>query len=109
MNRPKRHQKDVLFIDASKLFRKGRNQNTLEPEHVQQIYSWYADFADVEGSVRVVPLQEIEDNDWNLNISRYIAPIIEEKVVTVEEAMGNLKQALGEAYAAEERLKHLLL
>ncbi len=102
------HQGTVLFIDASELYRSGRNQNTLEPEHIEQILAWYQAYEDVEGGATVATLDDIEENDWNLNIPRYVEPIIEEEQITVEEAIDNLKQALEEAYAAEDRLKQLL-
>jgi type I restriction enzyme M protein len=98
----------VLIIDASELYKRGRNQNTLEPGHVDQILTWYQAYEDVAGAARVVALGEIAENDWNLNIPRYVEPVIEEETLTVAEAMQNLKQALDEAYAAEDRLKALL-
>lgn len=101
-------QGKVVMIDASKLFRKGRNQNTLEPEHIQQILSWYQSDKDVPGSVRSVDLSEIEANDWNLSIPLYVEPLIEEETLSVEEALQNLKVALDAAYTAESRLTSLL-
>lgn len=101
-------QGQVLIIDASELYRRGRNQNTLEPEHADQILAWYQAYEDVEGAAHVATLDEIAENDWNLNIPRYVEPIIEEETITVEEAVANLKQALEEAYAAEDRLRDLL-
>lgn len=98
----------VLMIDASKLYRKGRNQNTLEPEHSALILQWYLDYQDVEGAARVAPLQEIAENDWNLNIPRYVEPVVEEETMSVEEALERLKESLDEAYVAEDRLKILL-
>ena len=98
----------VLIADASKVFRKGRNQNTLEPEHAEEIFGWYQDYQDVEGAARVVSLDEIRENDFNLNIPRYVEPDLEEEVIPVEDAIANLKQALDDAYAAEDRLKELL-
>jgi type I restriction enzyme M protein len=98
----------VLFIDASELYREGRNQNTLEPEHSQQIYEWYRRYENVEGHAHVAPLAEIADNDWNLNIPRYVEPLLEEETITVAEAVDNLKEALQQVYAAEDRLKVLL-
>ena len=98
----------VLMVDASNLYKRGRNQNTLEPEHVEQIFAWYRAYEDVEGVARMVTLDEIVENDWNLNIPRYVESVIEEEMLTVTEAMENLKQALGEAYSAEDRLKALL-
>jgi type I restriction enzyme M protein len=102
------HRGRILFIDASKLFKKGRNQNTLTPEHIDQIYTWYREYADVTGAARVIILDEIIKNDWNLNIPRYVEPIAEEETSSVAEAVMNLKMALEEAYASEDRLKVLL-
>ncbi|GIK64420.1 MAG: DNA methylase [Chloroflexota bacterium] len=101
-------QGNVLMIDAARLFRKGRNQNTLEREHIQQILTWYHAGEDVEGAVKSVKLNEIEANDWNLSIPLYVEPVIEEETISVEEALQNLKTALNEAYAAENRLASLL-
>lgn len=106
--KPPARQGKVLMIDASTLYLRGRNQNTLEPEHVEHILGWYLDFADVEGHVQVVTLDEIAENDWNLNIPRYVEPVIEEETISAEEALDNLKQSLGAAYVAEENLKRLL-
>ncbi len=101
-------QGQVLMIDAATQFKRGRNQNTLEPEHRRQILAWYRAFQDVEGAAHVATREEIAENDWNLNIPRYVEPVIEEDTITVEEAMVNLKQALEEAYQAEDKLNHLL-
>lgn len=96
------------MIDSARLFRKGRNQNTLEYKHIQQILTWYHAREDVEGAVKSVKLNEIEANDWNLSIPLYVEPVIEEETISVEEALQNLKTALDAAYAAEDRLAALL-
>jgi len=101
-------RKKILFINASAEFKKGRAQNELLPEHVHQIHNWYVDYKNVEGAARVVPLDEIRENDFNLNIPRYVEPVIEGETITVEEAINNLKNSLNAAYAAEDRLKALL-
>jgi type I restriction enzyme M protein len=98
----------VLMVDAARLFKKGRNQNTLEPEHAAQIYAWYRAYQDVPGVARVVTLDELARNDWNLNIPRYVEPLVQEETVTVGEALTNLKTALDAAYAAEDHLRDLL-
>ena len=106
--KPEAHRQKVLFIDASREFKTGRAQNELLPEHVGNIHHWYEDYRDVEGVCRVVPLEEIRENDFNLNIPRYVEPVIEEETMTVDEAIANLKESLAAAYAAEDRLKELL-
>jgi len=98
----------VLIVDASRLFKKGRNQNTLEAEHIDQIFAWYRGYVDVPGAAQVVSLDEIAQNDWNLNIPRYVEPVTEETTISIEEAIANLRRALGKAYASEDRLKELL-
>jgi type I restriction enzyme M protein len=98
----------VLIVDASSQFKRGRNQNTLEPTHVEHIYRWYHDYRDVPGVARVVSLAEMERNEWNLNIPRYIEPVTQSETPTVAAALASLQVALDRAYAAEDRLAYLL-
>jgi type I restriction enzyme M protein len=107
-SKPKEHRNKLLFIDASKELKVGRAQNELLPEHIERIHQLYVDFQDAEGVARVVPIEEIRENDYNLNIARYVEPVVEEETITVEQAMNNLKESLAAAYAAEDRLKQLL-
>lgn len=102
------HKDKVLFIDASRLFKKGKNQNELLPEHVNQIYSWYTTFETKTGISRVATLDDIREQDYNLNISLYVEPVIEEDSTTVAEVLAELKKAALECEVAEERLKQLL-
>ena len=98
----------VLVVDASTLFKRGRNQNTLEDEHRARIEELYRAFADEDGMAHVADLDEIANNDFDLNISRYVAPVDEEELPTLAEATAHLKTALDEAYAAEDHLLSLL-
>ena len=108
-SKPKTHRQKILFIDASKEFKTGRAQNELQLEHVDSIHRWYEGYQDVEGICRVVPLNEIRENDFNLNIPRYVEPVIDEKSMTIDQAIANLKESLRAAYGAEDRLKELLI
>ena len=108
-NKPIERKNQILLIDASEQYQKGRAQNTFEENHRAQVYQWYRDFKDVEGAAKVVTLSEIAKNDWNLNIPRYVEPVIEEETITVEEALQNLKVAMSEAFRAEDALKELLV
>jgi type I restriction enzyme M protein len=98
----------VLIVDASKEFKTGRAQNELLPEHVERIHGWVSDYADVEGIARVVPLEEIIANDYNLNIPRYVEPKVTGEMLTVEEAMKKLSESALVAFATEEKLISLL-
>ena len=99
----------VLFIDASDQIRVGRAQNFLEVGHINQIFKWYADFVDVENHVKVASLEDIQENDFNLNIPLYVEKVIEDNLPSVEEALADLKQAWKASQEAEEKFKKKLL
>jgi len=107
-NKPADRKNKVLIVDAQTLFRKGRAQNFLEPEHGDQIVKWFQEFADVEDHCKVVSLDEIEEEGWTLNISRYVLPPIGEDIPPLPEAVAVFKKALSEAKAAEKHLRKVL-
>lgn len=92
--RPADQMDKVLFINGEDLMKKGRNQNTLEPEHASALFDAYRQFADAEGLAHVADLSEIESNDFNLNIPLYVAPTDDGEQVTLAEALANLESAL---------------
>ena len=96
----KRH---VLFVDGSKRFTQGRNQNTLDANDVDDLYAAYRGDEELDDlGVRLVPHDEIAGNDWDCNIGRYLASD-ETEVVDVAVALGALteaREALAEAEAA---------
>lgn len=95
-------------MDASSLYRQGRAQNFLEPEHAAEILQWVQKFGDVADRTRVVRLAEIADEDWTLNISRYGLPPIGADIPPLDVAIEDFKTAWERAQEAEERLKTLL-
>jgi len=107
-SKPAERQHRVLIVDASTVFRKGRGQNFLDPEHAQQIVSWYRAFEDVPERAKVATLDEIKAEDWTLNIPRYVPPPMDTDIPPLEDAVAAFKEALGEARAAENRLRDVL-
>ena len=104
LRRRKQQQEErhrVLFVNAAHLFRRGRNQNTLEPEHAQEILDAYELFQDIDGLARVVDMAEIAGNDFNLNIPLYITPASDGAQPTLVEAIASLEVA--QARAADTR------
>lgn len=91
----------VLFINGENLFKRGRNQNTLEPDHAQQLLNTYQGYADADGLAHVATLEEIVGNDYNLNIPLYVAPTDTGEKLTLADAFVNLESA--RATAAETR------
>ncbi len=64
---------DVLFINAAEHFEKGKRQNQLLPEHIDKIIDTYQHRREEPRYARRVGMEEIEKNDFNLNISRYVS------------------------------------
>lgn len=94
-------KKKVLFLNAENLFKKGRNQNTLEPGDAEAILAAYRAFADEPGLAHVATLDGIKANGYNLNIPLYVEPAENGDEVTLEQAVADLKTA--HAAAAESR------
>ena len=103
-----KRKKKVLFIDAADQVRTGRAQNFLEPEHVDRIYKWYTDGKDVVNNARMVPLAEIAEKDYNLNIPLYIEKEVKDNLPTMQEALAQLEAAAADVWKAEDRFKKLL-
>jgi len=106
--KPTSRKKKVLIADASRLFKKGRAQNYLEPEQAHEILSWYKAFKDAEDSSRVVSLGEIKFEDWTLNISRYVLPPLSEEIPPLPEAKAAFKDALQRCRDAEDSLSKVM-
>jgi type I restriction enzyme M protein len=68
-----RKSDDVLFINAAECFEKGKKQNQLLPEHIDKIIETYRTRSEEDRFSRRVKLKEIAENDYNLNISRYVS------------------------------------
>ena len=107
-NKPEARKGKVLFIDASREFEEGSNQNRLRDEDIEQISRTFHAYADVEKFARVVPLAEVEKNNWNLNISRYVDTSEAEERTDVAEAVRRLRELERERAAAEATMNRYL-
>lgn len=77
------NRKDVLFIDASREFTAGKNQNTLSDENIAKIVDTYKKRSEIEKYSHVATFDEIKENDFNLNIPRYVDTFEEEAPVDI--------------------------
>jgi type I restriction enzyme M protein len=102
----KKRKNHILFIDASKRFGKGKAQNFLTDEDVEDIFAVYQSLGETDKpniSARLVSHDEIEENNWDLNIGRYLKADAAE-VVDVQDALSSFDQARAELAAAEKSL-----
>ena len=107
-DKPSARKGKVLFIDASGEFEEGSNQNRLRDQDIEHIAGTFHAYADVEKSARVVPLAEIEQNGWDLNISRYVDSSEAEEGIDVAEAVRRLRELERARAVAESTMnRHL--
>jgi type I restriction enzyme M protein len=110
LNRKKttERQRKVLFIEASREFREGSAQNYLRGEDVTKIAAAFHAFKVVEKYAKVVGLEEIEKNDFNLNISRYVETADAAVTVDVATAIAKLRELEKKRGEAESRMNGYL-
>ena len=95
---------DVLFINAAEHFVKGKKQNQLSEENIAKIIDTYQHRTEEARYSRRVEMDEIEKNDFNLNISRYISTAVGEEEISLEATHGGLVAI--EAAIREATAKH---
>ena len=82
---------NILFIDASNEFEKAKNQNYLHDEHVEKIVNTFKDRTVIDKYSYLATLDEIRENDYNLNIPRYVDTFEEEEPIDLEAVSNELK------------------
>ena len=104
-------RKDVFFVDASKDYQPGKNQNTLLDEHIEKILETCKERKDVDKYAHLAGIDEIAENDFNLNIPRYVDTFEEEEEIdidAVQRDIDRLEQELSKVRAEmAEKLKEI--
>ena len=105
-----RNTRDVLFIDASGEgnYEKGKNQNILRPEDIDKILSHYRAYETDEKYSYRATFDEIKENDFNLNIPRYVDTFEEEPLVDIEEVHNNIKNIEAELSKVQKKMAEYL-
>lgn len=105
-----RVREDVLFIDASgdEYYEKGKNQNKLREEDLQRIVNAYENYESIEKYAYVATRDEIKENDYNLNIPRYVDTFEEEEMVDMEAVAENISRIKGELAEVEAQMAKYL-
>ena len=109
-HKPAERRGKVLFIDAAQegYFRQGKAQKYIDAEHIEKIVGAYRAFEEVDRLAHVADVEEIEANDFNLNISRYVDTTEPVEVMSVEDALAQLREAERKRDEAVTRMDELL-
>jgi type I restriction enzyme M protein len=102
---------DVLFINAAELYEKGKKQNVLLPEHIEKIVETYQFRREVQEKLpsgllfasRRVSMQEIEENDFNLNITRYVSVAQDVEDIDLAQVHRQLQEVSAQSDSAKKR------
>lgn len=96
---------NILFIDASKDFEPGKNQNILRDQDIDKIVETYAKREDVEKYAHVATMAEIEENGYNLNIPRYVDTFEKEEEINLNAVSAEIKQLQADIKGINAELK----
>lgn len=106
----KKHRdgRDVLFIDASKKFEKGKKQNTMTDEHINAVLELYHKREMVEKEAFLASFEDIEKNDFNLNIPRYVDNFEKEEEIDLNDLLADIKATDEELEKTEKEFLSML-
>lgn len=98
------NDKDVLFIDASKHFEKGKNQNRLRTSDIDKILETYEQRTSEDKYSHIATIDEIKENDYNLNIPRYVDTFEEEPEIDLDEVVAKIRKLDAESAELDKKI-----
>ena len=108
-SKPDRLKNKVLFVDSSRDYKEGKVQNQLEEIHIDKVIDSYNAETDIDKFMRVVDMSEIKENDYNLNISRYISTNEAEVEINLSMVLEKIAQLEKKERIIDEKLNQLLI
>ena len=96
---------DILFIDASNEFENSKNQNRLRKEDIEKIHNTFAEWKTVDKYSHIATLEEIQENDYNLNIPRYVDTFVEEAPVDIVETQREIVELKAQLNEVESQME----
>jgi type I restriction enzyme M protein len=103
-----RKTKDVLFIDASKEYQEGKKQNVLRPQDMDKVVDAYRKYDTLEKYAYRATVDEIKENDYNLNIPRYVDTFEEEETVDIKATQKEIEKLEGELVEVRKEMNKYL-
>ena len=102
----KKHRdgRDVLFVDASNLYEKEKKQNVMNEEHIDKVLELYNDRKTVEKLTYLASYEDIKENDFNLNIPRYVDTSEEEEAIDLKALTSSIKDTNDEIKKCNQEL-----
>ena len=108
INKAKKHKGEILLINASKEFAKGRPKNYLTDDNIKKILDVYFEWKEIEGFSKIITIEEARKNDYNLSPSRYVSVDEKEEIQPVEDILVELGKVEEEREKVDRELREIL-
>ena len=106
--KPAKRKNKIIFIYGAKEYLKGKNRNKLRDEDIKKIAKHFRNFKDVDRYCHVANLEELEENEYNLNVPRYVDISEPEEEIDIQETMNELKKLDSERNDLEQKIKQYI-
>jgi type I restriction enzyme M protein len=90
-NKPESHKNKILIIDAEKEYEEGKKQNRLRKKDIHKIVTAFENYQDIDKFARIVDIKELEENEFNLNVRRYVENSEDEEIIDVKSVWAEVK------------------
>ena len=107
-NKPESHKNKILIIDAEQDYEEGKNQNRLRKKDIEKMVSAFEGYRDIEKFARVIDVKELEENEFNLNVRRYVENSEDEEVVDVKTVWSKVKEIEKDREAIDKKVADYL-
>jgi len=107
-NKPENHKKKILIVDAEQDYEEGKNQNRLRKKDIEKMVSAFEGYRDIEKYARVIDVKELEENEFNLNVRRYVENGEDEEVVDVKTVWSEVKEIEKDREAIDKKVEGYL-
>lgn len=107
-NKPESHKNKILIVDAEQDYEEGKNQNRLRKADIGKIVSAFEGYRDIEKYARVVDIKELAENEFNLNVRRYVENGEDEQVVDVKTVWSEVKEIEKEREVIDKKVEGYL-
>ncbi|MFA5997552.1 MAG: type I restriction-modification system subunit M [Candidatus Paceibacterota bacterium] len=107
-NKPESHKNKILIVDAEQDYEEGKNQNRLRIKDIEKIVSAFEGYRDIEKYARVIDIKELEENEFNLNVRRYVENGEDEVAVDVKTVWNEVREIEKEREVVNKKVEGYL-
>lgn len=104
-NKPKERKNKIIFVYAAKDYLEGKNRNKLRDEDITKIVSAFKNYKDIDRYCHIADLEELKENEYNLNVPRYVDISEPEEEIDIQDTINELKKLEKEREEIESKVK----